>query len=75
LVVKLVEGGRYSLEFAIEVAVQKYLDHLPQERQVRIMQRQGLQIDSQTLWDQLAALWRLLLPSFEALWLEQACTL
>src|SRR5512140_3377848 len=45
---KLVEGGRYSLEFAIEVAVQKYLDHLPLERQVRIMQRQGLHVDSQT---------------------------
>jgi transposase len=26
---KLVPGGRYSLEFAIEVAVQKYLDPLP----------------------------------------------
>jgi transposase len=68
---KLLEGGRYSLEFAIEVAVQKYLDHLPLERQVRIMQRQGLHVDSQTLWDQLAALWRLLLPSHEALWLHQ----
>lgn len=68
---KLVAGGRYSLEFAIEVAVQKYLDHLPLERQVRIMERQGLLVDSQTLWDQIEALARLVLPSLEALWLHQ----
>jgi transposase len=54
--VKLTEGGRYSIDFAIEVALGKYLDHLPLERQVRIMRREGLEIDSQTLWDQLDAL-------------------
>jgi transposase len=68
---KLVPGGRYSLEFAIEVAVHKYLDHLPLERQVRMMERQGLLVDSQTLWNQLEALARLVLPSLEALWLHQ----
>ncbi|MBI4917263.1 MAG: IS66 family transposase [Acidobacteria bacterium] len=50
---KAVAGGRYSLDFAVDVAVQKYLDHLPLERQVRIMTREGLVVDSQTLWDQL----------------------
>lgn len=50
---KLRGTRRYSPEFAIEVATNKYLDHLPLERQVRRMQRQGLRIDSQTLWDQL----------------------
>jgi transposase len=30
-------GHRYSVEFAVEVATQKYLDHLPLERQARIM--------------------------------------
>jgi transposase len=44
---KLQRGGRYSVEFAVEVAVSKYLDHLPLERQVRMMQREGLEIDSQ----------------------------
>ena len=50
--------GRYSLDFAVEVAVDKYLDHLPLERQVRKMGREGLAIDSQTLWDQIQALAR-----------------
>ncbi len=62
-----VRGARYSPEFAVEVAVGKYLDHLPLERQVRIMQREGLAIDSQTLWDQLATLASVLQPTYEAL--------
>jgi transposase len=65
--VKLQEGARYSAEFAVEVAAGKYLDHLPLERQVRIMRREGLEIDSQTLWDQLNVLARPLEPSYEAL--------
>ena len=46
---KLIPGGRYSVEFAVEVAVGKYADHLPLER---IMGQEGLAIESQTLWDQ-----------------------
>lgn len=61
-------GNRYSIEFAVEVAIQKFLDHLPLERQVRIMRREGLEIDSQTLWDQSNALASLLRPSHQALW-------
>ena len=49
---RLVPGGRYSLAFAIAVAVSKYADHLPLERQVKIMRREGLVVDSQTLYDQ-----------------------
>ena len=64
---KLIPGGRYSPEFAVETAIGKYLDHLPLERQVRIMMRQGLTITSQTLWDQIEALARHLTPSYEAL--------
>jgi transposase len=60
-------GHHYSVEFAVEVATQKYLDHLPLERQVRIMRREGLEIDSHTLWDQLNALAQVLAPSHEAL--------
>jgi transposase len=42
-------GGRPVLDhFAIAVAIQKYLDHLPLEHQVRIMAREGLTVDSQT---------------------------
>lgn len=58
---------RYSIEFAVEVAVSKYLDHLPLERQVRMMGRDGLAIDSQTLWDQIEALARVLDPAEKAL--------
>jgi len=64
---RLIPGGRYSLEFAVDVAVAKYLDHMPLERQVRVMQREGLKIDSQTLWDQIEALARRLAPTYEAL--------
>ena len=64
---KLIAGGRYSIDFAASVAVAKYSDHLPLERQVRIMKRQGLVVDSQTLWDQLNALARWLEPAHAAL--------
>lgn len=64
---KLIEGGRYSPAFAVEVAVSKYLDHLPLERQSRIMQREGLVVGSQTLWDQLDVLARHLEPTYQEL--------
>jgi transposase len=65
--VKLTPGGRYSPEFAVHVAESKYLDHLPLERQAKAMGRKGLDVDSQTLWDQLVALARHLQPTYEAL--------
>src|SRR5690606_10599298 len=65
--VKLFDGARYSVNFAVHVAMGKYADHLPLERQVRMMQRDGLEIDSQTLWDQLNALGQLLKPAHERL--------
>lgn len=60
-------GGRYSLKFAVHVALSKYLDHAPLNRQARIMGRQGLRIDSQTLWDQIDALAKHLVPTYEKL--------
>jgi transposase len=59
---KLIVGGRYSIDFAVSVAIAKYADHLPLERQVRVMKRQGLTVDSQTLWDQINALAKWLAP-------------
>jgi transposase len=53
---RAIRGGRYSLAFAIKVALDKYLDHVPLARQERIMRRHGLEITTQTLWDQLEAL-------------------
>jgi transposase len=64
---KLIAGGRYTVEFAAEVAVDKYTDHLPLERQVRRMAREGLVVDSQTLWDQVHALAMHVKPTYEAL--------
>jgi transposase len=45
----------------------KYGDHMPLERQARGMKRDGLLIDSQTLWDQLNALAKHLEPAWERL--------
>lgn len=56
---KLRAGNRYSINFAIFVATSKYADHLPLERQVRMMARDGLVVTSQTLWDQIEMLERL----------------
>jgi transposase len=62
---KLFDGARYSIDFAVEVAIGKYLDHLPLERQVRIMKREGLAIESQTLWDQIERVARVLAPAYD----------
>jgi hypothetical protein len=60
-------GSRYAPEFGVGLAVAKYADHLPLERQVKMMAREGLTVDSQTLWDQLHALARHLEPTYDAL--------
>jgi transposase len=67
---QLTPGSRYAPEFAVGVAVAKYADHLPLERQVRMMAREGLVVDSQTLWDQLNALARHVEPTYDALGLR-----
>ncbi|MEM7448857.1 MAG: transposase [Myxococcota bacterium] len=64
---KIIKVGRYSIHFAAQVAIDKYLDHAPLERQVRKMKREGLEIDSQTLWDQIHALATHLQPAQERL--------
>lgn len=67
---KLIAGGRYSVEFAITVAVAKYADHLPLARQVKQMARAGLIVGTQTLWDQIHVLSAHLEPTYEAIWRE-----
>jgi transposase len=64
---KLFPGARYSADVAIEIVIQKYVDHLPLERQVRIFQREGLAMTSQTLWDYVERLARMLEPAYERL--------
>ncbi|MBA3501293.1 MAG: IS66 family transposase [Myxococcota bacterium] len=50
---RAVDGGRYSLDFAIKIIIDKYLYHLPLARQSRMMAEHGLVVTPQTLWDQL----------------------
>lgn len=61
-------GGRYSLAFAVEVAGDKYGLHLPLERQTQAMRGAGLTITTATLSDQLDALAKLLVPTYDAIW-------
>ena len=65
---KLISGGRYSVDFAVHTAIEKFCDHLPLERQTRRMARCGLDVSSQTLWDQQEALARHLEPTWRVLW-------
>lgn len=56
---QLVPGGRYDSSIAISVAVDKYMDHMPLNRQLRAMLRAGLRTTRQSMWDQLEALAKL----------------
>jgi transposase len=47
---KLRPGSRYSIDFGVSVAIDKYEFHLPLERQRRKMEAQGLEIDTKTLY-------------------------
>jgi transposase len=64
---RLLAGGRYSNGFAVLVAAMKYVDQLPLERIVRIFGREGLVIDSQTLWSIVLALATKLKPAWKRL--------
>jgi transposase len=64
---QLLPGSRYAPEVGIGVAVAKSADHLPLERQVRMMAREGLTVESQTLGDQINAIARHREPTYEAL--------
>jgi transposase len=64
---RVLPRSRYSLAFAISVAVAKYLDHIPLARQERMMRRCGLDVTTQTLWDVLNGLAHQLEPLNEAL--------
>jgi transposase len=55
---RAIPGSRYSLALAIKVVLDKWLDHIPLERQCRILERHGLVVTSQTLWDLANALAR-----------------
>ena len=62
---QLIENGRYDISFAIQISVDKYLDHLPLTRQARAMMRDGFKVTSQTLWDQIFALAMVFKPIYQ----------
>ena len=70
---KLIPGGRYSPDFALDVAAARYLEHLPLERLRRRYDRMGLAVTVQTLFDQLYAAALPLVPTWAAIhrWLLQ----
>ena len=63
---KLIPGGRYDDAFVVQVATDKYSDHIPLENQVDRMAREGLVVTSQALFDQLWAAAMILLPTWLA---------
>ena len=64
---KMFPGARYSINVAIDIAVKKYLDHMPLERIARAWGRDGLVVTSQTLWDYLERVARLVKPVYDQL--------
>lgn len=68
---RLKDGGRYSVDFGVSVVENKYLMHLPLTRQAKQMRLAGLDVTSQTLWDQLWEIACLLEPSWQHLHLVQ----
>jgi len=59
---KLFPGARYSINFALHVAMQKYTNHMPLDRQRRDLRRLGLEVTTSTLWDYLFACYTKLEP-------------
>ena len=64
---QFIKGGRYDASIAVQVAVDKYSNHLPLSRQVKQFKRDGLRITSQTLWNQIDTLATYLEPHYLAL--------
>jgi transposase len=64
---KLFPKARYSINFALHVALQKYCYHMPLARQVKAFARSGLDVTTATLWDYLFALYGLLEPAMDRL--------
>jgi transposase len=65
---RIVKGGSFSDDIAIDVAVSKYADHLPVERYVNQAERAGLMgVSPQSLIEQTHFLADFLVPVYEAI--------
>lgn len=49
---KLIPGGKYSIDFGLDVVTKKYLYHLPLERQRRQLESAGLEVGCRSLYSQ-----------------------
>lgn len=59
---RIIPGGRYADEFILQVVADKYLEHNPLERQARQMRRLGLDVMTQTLYDQADGFAKFIMP-------------
>jgi len=66
-ILKMRSGGRYSVQLTAHVAVNKWCDHLPLERQARRMARSGVEVTPQALFDQTSAMADELRPVYDEL--------
>ncbi len=64
---KLTPRGRYTVDFGIHIVLARYCDLIPLDRLRKIMARSGLNITSQTLWDQVRMIANLLCPAKDRL--------
>lgn len=62
---KLIKGGRYGIGVAVDAAIDKYDNQIPLQRQVKMARREGVQLTTQALWDQILALAIVLAPLCE----------
>lgn len=59
---KIVQGGQFSVQMAVQIACDKFEFHLPLERQRVRMERAGLKVSVKTLFSLTQHLYNLLLP-------------
>jgi len=64
---KLFPKARYSIDFAVNIALRKYCYHQPLERQSKELKRYGLDVSTATLWDYLHAVFELVKPAYDGL--------
>lgn len=64
---KLIPGGRYSINFALDIAVGRYLEHTPLYRLRNRYAHMGLNVSIQSLFDQLYAVAQHLRPTWTAI--------
>lgn len=64
---RLIPGGRYSEDFAVQVVCDKYANHLPLDRQRRMMRDRGLLISTATLCDLVRRVAGICEPTWHAL--------